>query len=198
MVPSCIRFAAPADAPCLAAIFAPYVLQTAITFALEPPSSESFAVRIQGEHYPVLVLESEEEVVAYAFAGAHRAAASFRWGAEVSLYVHADHHRRGYARRLYAALLAILREQGILRAYAVIALPNDPSVALHQGMGFRPFARFSAAGFKHGLWRDVGWWELPLVSPLPVPPPEVEPIAAVREKRSVALSRILSESPGDR
>ena len=42
-----IRLATEADAPALAAIYAPYVLETAITFEYEPPTAEEFAERMR-------------------------------------------------------------------------------------------------------------------------------------------------------
>ena len=41
-----IRSAAPADAPALLAIYAPYVAHTAITFEYDVPSTEEFTSRI--------------------------------------------------------------------------------------------------------------------------------------------------------
>jgi L-amino acid N-acyltransferase YncA len=191
-----IRFALPTDAARIAEIFRPYVLGTAVTFATEPPTAADFTARFSAP-FPFLVLERAGRVVAYAYASAHRPLASYRWGAEVSLYVDLAEHRRGHGARLYRALFALLREQGILKAYAVVTLPNAGSVALHEKFGFHHFARFAAAGFKLGEWRDVGWWELSLTPQMPIPPGEIQSIAAVREKRSSAVQVILSESHGD-
>jgi hypothetical protein len=80
---------------------------------------------------------------------------------------------------LYAALLPLLRLQGFCHAYAAIYLPNPGSVALHEAMGFRPFAVFPQVGYKRGGWRDVGWWHLALRE-LPDRPLEPLSLAALR------------------
>lgn len=43
-----------------------------------------------------------------------------------------------------------------------IALPNAPSVALHEKLGFEKVAHFKEVGFKFGQWLDVGYWQRPL------------------------------------
>ena len=44
--------------------------------------------------------------------------------------------------------------------YAVINLPNERSVALHESMGFSWFATYEQVGYKLGQWKNVGWWRL--------------------------------------
>jgi phosphinothricin acetyltransferase len=69
---------------------------------------------------------------------------------------------RGIGRALYRELLRLLEAQGFRNAYAGIALPNEPSVRLHEGVGFAPIGVYRDVGFKHGAWHDVGWWGLRL------------------------------------
>jgi phosphinothricin acetyltransferase len=68
---------------------------------------------------------------------------------------------------------------GYYQAFAGIALPNEASVALHESVGFRPLGVYRQVGYKHGQWRDVGWWQLTL-QPLagdPEPPRRYHPRA---------------------
>ncbi len=58
--------------------------------------------------------------------------------------------------------IALLEAQGFTTVYAVINLPNDRSVALHESMGFHYFATYEKVGYKLGKWKDVGWWQLQL------------------------------------
>jgi len=53
--------------------------------------------------------------------------------------------------------LSELRNRGFVWAYGVITLPNEPSLALHEACGFKPFARYDSAGQKLGTWYDVQW-----------------------------------------
>jgi L-amino acid N-acyltransferase YncA len=162
--PQAIRLAAGRDAGQVAAIYAPVVRDTAISFEIEPPGTDEMRRRIEEtlKHFPWLVCEREREVIGYAYAGAHRPRAAYRWSVEVSAYVRSDARRRGVGRALYASLFAVLALQGFYNAYAGITLPNPPSVGLHEAVGFRPVGVYRGVGYKLGAWRDVGWWELPL------------------------------------
>jgi phosphinothricin acetyltransferase len=159
-----IRTATALDAPAIAAIYAPIVRGTAISFETEPPTSEIMAARIADTlpTHPWLVAERGNDILGYAYAGKHRQRAAYRWSVDVSAYVREDARRMGIGRALYERLIAILRTQGFRSAFAGIALPNPASVALHEAVGFRPLGIYKDVGFKHGRWHDVGWWRLAL------------------------------------
>src|SRR5919107_1152414 len=176
------------DAAACAAIYAPFVSASAASFEERAPSAEELAARMQRttRTYPWLVLEDAGRVVGYAYATQHRTRAAYRWAADVAVYVDPGHHRRGAGRRLYTALLELMRAQGLQIACAGITLPNDASVALHRAVGFEPVGTFRAIGWKAGAWRDVSWWQLrlahgaddggaPPAEPGPPPPPPPAP-----------------------
>ena len=85
--------------------------------------------------------------------------AAYRWTVESTIYVDPAEHRRGIGDALYAELLDRLRGLGFHSAVAVIALPNDPSVRLHERHGFAHVGHLGEAGFKHDAWHDVGFWQ---------------------------------------
>ena len=159
-----VRVAAEADCEAVAAIYAPYVLETAISFEETPPSAEEMANRIAGTlpTHPFLVFEEAGEVLGYAYAGPHGARAAYRWSANVSVYVSGAAHRRGVGRALYAALFGLLRRQGFHSLFAGITLPSAKSVGLHEAMGFDHVGTYRDVGFKLGRWHDVGYWGLAL------------------------------------
>jgi len=159
-----IRIATATDAKAVAAIYAPIVRDTTISFEVEPPTPEEMARRILAAlpTYPWLVAERDGQVVGYAYASRHRDRAAYRWSVDVSAYVDDPARRSGVGRTLYERLIAILKRQGFHAAFASIALPNAPSVGLHEAVGFRPVGIYKEVGFKHGQWRDVGWWRLAL------------------------------------
>ena len=84
-----IRTASPDDAAALLAIYAPYVLETAITFEYDVPSTEEFARRITHtlEKYPYLVAEKDHTILGYAYAGPFHERAAYDWAVETSIYV---------------------------------------------------------------------------------------------------------------
>ena len=76
-----VRVATVADAEAVAAIYAPYVLETAISFEEEPPSVLEMASRISAtlKTYPFLVFEDDCEVIGYAYAAAPARARNCTW-----------------------------------------------------------------------------------------------------------------------
>lgn len=154
------RIARLEDAPAIAAIYAPFVRDTVISFEERPPTAGEMAermARIQRTH-PFLVHEEDGEVVAYAYASPHAERAAYRWSCDVTVYAARQVHRQGIGRRLYGELLRVLQAQGFHMVYGGITLPNANSVGLHEAMGFRQVALYPEIGFKQGAWRDVGWW----------------------------------------
>lgn len=160
-----IRVATVADAAAIQAIYAPIVEQTVISFEVVAPTSAEIAQRISKtlESYPWLVWCDEQSVVqGYAYASQHRTRAAYQWSVDTTVYVANTAQRQGVGRALYQQLLATLRELGYYSAYAGITLPNAKSVGLHEALGFTPVGVYHQAGFKHGCWHDVGWWQYQL------------------------------------
>ena len=155
-----VRDATERDAEVCAAIYAPYVTDTAVTFEYEPPSPAEMARRIAAAQrgHAWLVLEDDDgAVTGYAYAGAFKQRAAYRFSCEVSVYLAPGRRRTGGGRQLYEALFDRLAERGFRRLVAVMTLPNDASEGLHRAMGFEPVGTFRRIGWKHGQWRDVAW-----------------------------------------
>ena len=147
------------DADSIAAIYAPIVEQTFISFEEIAPRPAEMAARIDKlrSTFPWLVAEHAGHVVGYAYAGPHRERASYRWSTDVSVYVDARARRSGVARSLYRALFEILAAQGYHRAFAGITLPNGASESLHLALGFERVGIYRQVGYKFGAWRDTLW-----------------------------------------
>src|SRR5262249_4914181 len=109
MTMATIRLATPDDAPAVAAIYAPYVAGTPISFETRAPDDAEIRRRIEKilPVMPWLVCEEDGAVRGYAYASAHRERAAYQWSVDVAAYVHPDRHRRGVGRQLYARLLEI-------------------------------------------------------------------------------------------
>ena len=175
-----LRPATPNDAEAMVGIFAPVVLGTAISFEWEPPTADEMRGRIAKTlaRYPWLVAENTlGEVTGYACAGSHRDPPSYQWSVNTSVYIREDARGQGLGRRLYEALHRQLVDLGFFRAYAGISLPHPGSVALHESVGYRPIGVYEKVGFKHGAWRDVGWWVKELQPLVDDPSPPRRPVA---------------------
>ena len=159
-----IRDADAADAGRSAAIYAPYVRETAISFESEPPSTEEMAGRIAEAQraHAWLVLEAGGDVVGYAYGGPFMSRAAYAWAVGVSVYLDPARQRNGGGRALYEALFQRLAARGHRTALAGIALPNDASVGLHRALGFELAGTYRRVGWKLGRWHDVAWYQRPL------------------------------------
>jgi L-amino acid N-acyltransferase YncA len=155
-----VRIATEADAEAIAAIYQPYVRETAISFEEVPPTPAEIAHRLRSirETHPYLVFVDGAGVLGYAYGSVHRAKPAYRWSVETTLYVARSAHRRGIGRALYTELLDLLTRQGFHSAFAGIVLPNQKSVGLHESMGFVYLGTFAEIGYKHGELHDLGWW----------------------------------------
>jgi L-amino acid N-acyltransferase YncA len=153
-----------ADAAACLDIYRPYVRDTAVSFEERAPTIPEFLERVRttSATHPWLLLEDAGRVVGYAYGAPHRTRASYRWAADVTVYVAPSHHRHGVGRRLYSELIQRLRHQGLRVACAGITLPNDASIGLHRTLGFEPVGVYRRIGWKHGAWHDVSWWQLEL------------------------------------
>jgi L-amino acid N-acyltransferase YncA len=161
-----VRAATDRDAAACAAIYAPYVTDTAITFEDEPPTTEQMAARIAAAErtHAWLVLEHPDDgrVAGYAYAGPFKARPAYRWSCETSIYLELGRRRTGGGRLLYETLFERLAERGYRTAVAGMTLPNEASAGLHRAMGFEPVGTYRRIGWKHGHWHDVAWMQRPL------------------------------------
>lgn len=156
-----IRAVRSTDAEAVAAIYRPYVTDTPISFETDPPGAAEIARRITRitAAYPWLVAERNDAIVGYAYGDRFRERAAYRWVVETTIYLAQGCERQGIGRALYEPLLSALTAQGFVSAIGAIALPNPPSIALHEAVGFRRVGAYERVGFKTGAWLDVGLWQ---------------------------------------
>lgn len=168
-----IRDASSADAEVCAAVYAPYVTDTAISFETVPPSPSEMSGRIAAaaRSHAWLVAESAGDVVGYAYGGPFATRDAYRWSCEVSVYLEPGRRRTGAGRALYSVLLPRLVARGFRVAVAKMTLPNEGSVGLHKAMGFQEVGVHRRIGFKNGAWHDVAITQLDLVPGAAAPEP---------------------------
>ena len=173
--PVTVRVATTADAAAIADIYRPYVLETAISFEETPPTAAEFEARMLATpRLPWLIAVREGAVVGYCYASRHAARASYRWAADISVYIVPSERGHGVGRLLYGELLPLVRDLGYVSVFAGITVPNDASVGFHEAFGLTPVGVYRTVGFKHNKWRDVGGWQLTFTDP-PDRPAEPKP-----------------------
>lgn len=159
-----IRAARLEDLPSLTRIYNHYVTETHVTFDFEPFSVEARRGWFDGfsETGPhrLLVATEGDEVLGYASSGRHRSKPGYDTSVETTIYLDPSATGLGLGLRLYGELLARLSGvPGLRRAYGGIALPNAPSIRLHESLGYRHIGTFSEVGFKFEKYWDVAWYE---------------------------------------
>lgn len=163
-----IRTALVSDAQSLLAIYAPYIIKTAVTFEYEVPPLRDFQKRIENtlKQYPYLVAEEDGEILGYAYTGIFKDRAAYDWAAEVSVYVREDKRGLGAGGRLYAVLEEISHAQHIQNLNACIAYADTEdeyltrdSVDFHSHLGYSMVGKFHQCGYKFGRWYDMMWME---------------------------------------
>ena len=112
--------------------------------------------------YPFLVAEEDGTVVGFAYASAFRDRPAYHRTVETSVYLHRAARGRGVGTALYDALLPRLATSGFHTALALVALPNDASVRLHEGAGFGLSGVLREVGDKQDRLIDVGIYQLML------------------------------------
>lgn len=160
-----IRRAVENDVPAMNVIYNEYIVDSHVSFDLEPWSDAKrlgwFRDRADAG-YPVLVACEADRVVGASWAGPWRNKEAYRRSVESTVILVPGAEGRGLGTVLYTALLDELREEGFHRAFAIIALPNDPSIALHHKLGYREIGTLDEAGFKDGRFHSTLLMELAL------------------------------------
>lgn len=161
-----IRRAEREDVPALLAIYNHFVLNTAITFDVEPRTLEqrlqwfdSFTP--QGRHQ-CFVAARGEEAIGWASSGRFKDRAAYDTSVEASVYLKPGEEGRGLGRRLYRTLFEALAHQDVHRAFAGISLPNEASLGLHRAMGFALVGVYREVGRKFDRFWDVAWYGIEL------------------------------------
>ena len=161
-----IRPAVRADLPQITSIHNHYVLNTPVTFDLEPVGPEQrvgwFNEHTEGARYQLFVSEDRGRILGYAGTGRFRSKAAYDTTAEVTVYCAPDATGRRIGRMMYQRLFEALRNEDLRRLVAGITLPNEASIALHRHFGFTEVGVFSENGRKFDRYWDVLWMERPL------------------------------------
>jgi len=162
-----IRSVTKSDASSIAEIYNYYVLNTVVTFEEAEVSVLEMASRIQNQaltSLPWLVLELEQQVIGYAYATPWKERKSYQYSVEITVYLKADMHAKGWGTRLYKQLIIELTNSSkrIHVVLAGISLPNPASIALHEKLGMKQVAEFKEIGFKLNSWVDTGYWQMTL------------------------------------
>jgi len=159
-----IRPVSKSDTQQIVDIYNYYILNTIITFEINPINATEMQGRIDktAQKYPWLVYEADGEIKGYAYATAWKPRDAYQNTVESTIYLKHGTGGKGIGSLLYAELISKLRQKKTHTILGGIGLPNNASIALHEKMGFRKVAHFKELGYKFDKWIDVAYWQLRL------------------------------------
>ncbi len=153
-----LRMATEADVPQMNALYNEYIVDSHVSFDTEAWTDEKrlgwFEERVSGG-YPIIVACDGDTVIGVSWSGPYRPKAAYRSSVETTIILAEAEFGRGIGTGLYSKLMELLSDTGFHRAYAIIALPNEASIALHLKLGFREIGVLEEAGFKDGRYHST-------------------------------------------
>lgn len=161
-----IRSAEQGDLPALLDIYNHYVVNTPVTFDLEPRTlaqrQEWFDQFSVTGKYRCFVAARGATAVGYACSARFKEKEAYATSIETSIYLAPGEGGKGLGRRLYESLFAALKGEDIHRAFGGVTLPNPASVGVHTALGFGHIGTYPEIGRKFGRYWDVALYVKPL------------------------------------
>ncbi len=147
------RTAAPDDAAAIAAIYNEGIEDRIATFETRPRSAEDVRAWFTGD-YPLVVVEQDGQVIAYATTSTYRPRDCYAGIAEFGVYVARSWRGHGAGRAALEALFREAEAAGFWKLVSRIFVENTASRALMRSLGFREVGIYEKHGQLDGVWRD--------------------------------------------
>ena len=148
------RIATPDDAKDIARIYNQGIEDRVGTFETRPRSAEDVQAWFDG-HHPIVVVEDNGEVIAFASTSIYRPRDCYAGIAEFSVYVKREARRRGAGRIAMKSLLHEAERSGFWKLVSRVFVENTASRALLREVGFREIGVYEKHGQLDGAWCDV-------------------------------------------
>ena len=148
------RLATPNDAPFLAAIYNEGIEDRVATFETRARSADDVRGWFDDRH-PIIVVEEQGQIVAFASTSTYRPRDCYAGIAEVSVYVARQFRRRGAGRVALDELIKQAQAKGFWKLVSRVFPENEASRALIRSLGFREVGIYEKHGKLDGRWRDV-------------------------------------------
>jgi len=148
------RSASVADAPAIARIYNEGIEDRVATFETNPRSEADIAAWFDGFH-PVVVVENDGEVIAFASTSTYRPRACYNGVAEFSVYVARQRRGHGAGRTAMNALIKAACDAGFWKLVSRVFPENTGSLRLLRSLGFREVGTYKNHSQLDGMWRDV-------------------------------------------
>jgi phosphinothricin acetyltransferase len=149
-----VRAAESSDTAAIARIYNEGIEDRLATFETEPRTAEDITSWLK-EALPLVVVESDGEVVAWAFAHPYRDRVAYAGVGEFSVYVAREARGRGYGRAAVRGLIDECERRGLWKLVSRVFPENEASLALCRSLGFRKVGVYRRHAKLDGEWRDV-------------------------------------------
>jgi L-amino acid N-acyltransferase YncA len=149
-----VRLASQADAAAIAAIYNQGIEDRVGTFETDLRTEAMVVAWFDGVH-PIVVVEQEGEVIAYASTSSYRPRACYAGVVEFSVYVRRDWRGKGAGRLAMARLIQEGEQGGFSKLVSRVFVENATSRGLLRSLGFREVGIYEKHGQLDGVWRDV-------------------------------------------
>lgn len=164
-----IRPGTESDVPAMNAIYNEYIVDSHVSFDTEPWPDDRrldwFRARTEAG-YPILVADRGGEVIGVSWSGPYRDKAAYATSAETTVVLAPGSEGGGVGTALLSALLDELATRGFALAIAIVALPNDASIAVHHKLDYSVVGTLRGVGFKDGTFHDTTILQRPLTDRL--------------------------------
>jgi L-amino acid N-acyltransferase YncA len=157
------RPATPTDAESIAAIYNEGIEEGIATFETRPRTADDIR-KWFGSRFPLIVVEEEGRVIAFASTSEYRPRDCYAGIAEFSVYVARHARGRGAGKLAMEALDTAARAAGFWKLVSRVFVENSASRALLKKVGFREVGIYERHAQLHGVWRDVVIVELTLLA----------------------------------
>jgi len=148
------RAATKADATVISRIYNQGIEDRVATFETRLRTSADVEAWFDGVH-PVVVVEDEGNVIAFASTSTYRPRDCYAGIAEFSVYTAREARGIGAGRMAMVALIDAAERAGFWKLVSRIFPENRASLALMRSLGFREVGIYEKHGKLDGAWRDV-------------------------------------------
>ena len=159
-----IRPAQTIDASAIAAIYNEGIRNRASTFETRERTTEDILAWFESPRYPILVAESNGQLLGWEAASTYRPRDCYTGVAEFSVYVAFSAHGQGVGSALMSAFIPACTQAGFWKLLSRIFPENKVSLALCKRHGFREVGIYEKHAQLEGIWRDVVIVERLLIS----------------------------------
>jgi phosphinothricin acetyltransferase len=148
------RIATPDDCDAIVRIYNQGIEDRIATFETRLRTSQDVQTWFDNIH-PLVVVENEQDVIAFASTSAYSSRECYAGIAECSVYVSRNMRQHGAGRLALEMLISVAEQAGFWKLVSRVLVDNTASRALIRTLGFHEVGTYYKHAKLDGVWRDV-------------------------------------------